>query len=206
MCLDGAQWTLILTTCLESLSTCQQWCSLSHHHVLSSMQCTLCLDRTTNNHMAHLNKCSEPVSEAYRLGSRETFQSGWCRSQLSILWKTCSLLGCWTDLHHCLPESLSCHTASAQMTWGLLPATHREPKQDKTVKWAYCEMVWGADSVGIPTSFSFLMLHWREVTELGLDGGIFCLISWAAASSLPVFLLEMTTLQPKGRNNEQWKN
>lgn len=76
---------------------------------------------------------------------------------------------------------------------------HREPKQDSTVKWAYYEMVLGADSVGIPTSFSFLMLHWREVTEAGLDVGIFCLISWAAASSLPVFLLEITTLQPKGK-------
>lgn len=54
MCLDGARWTLILTTCLESLSTCPRWCSLSHRHVLSSMQCTLRLDRTTNNHMEHL--------------------------------------------------------------------------------------------------------------------------------------------------------
>lgn len=67
MCLDGAQWTLILTTCLESLSTCQQWCSLSHRHALSSMQCTLCLDRTTNNHMEHLNKCSELVLPVWGL-------------------------------------------------------------------------------------------------------------------------------------------
>lgn len=59
--------------------------------------------------------------------------------------------------------------------------------------------VQGAKCEGIRTSFSFLMLHWRGVTEAGLDTRIFCLISRAAASSLPVFLLEMTTLQPKGR-------
>lgn len=46
------------------------------------------------------------------------------------------------------------------------------------------------------TSFSFRMLHWRGVTDAGLEGGSCCLISWAAASSRPVLRLEITTLQP----------
>lgn len=50
------------------------------------------------------------------------------------------------------------------------------------------------------TSFSFRMLHWKGVTDAGLEGGSFCLISWAAASSRPVFRLEMITLQPKEKN------
>ncbi|XP_035768837.1 UDP-glucuronosyltransferase 1A8-like [Neolamprologus brichardi] len=37
----------------------------------------------------------------------------------------------------------------------------------------------------------------RAVTLAGLEGGIFCLISRAAASSLSAFLLEITTLQPE---------
>lgn len=52
------------------------------------------------------------------------------------------------------------------------------------------------------TSFSFRMLHCRGVTDAGLDGGSFCLISRAAASSLPAFLLEITTLQPEDQKRK----
>lgn len=47
------------------------------------------------------------------------------------------------------------------------------------------------------TSSSLRMLQGRAVTLAGLEGGIFCLISRAAASSLSAFLLEITTLQPE---------
>lgn len=47
------------------------------------------------------------------------------------------------------------------------------------------------------TSSSLRMLQGTAVTLAGLEGGIFCLISRAAASSLSAFLLEITTLQPE---------
>lgn len=58
----------------------------------------------------------------------------------------------------------------------------------------------------VSTSSSLRMLHGRGVTLAGLDWGIFCLISSAAASSLSAFRLEITTLQPEdeGRCCQLW--
>lgn len=75
--------------------------------------------------------------------------------------------------------------------------------QNHKQQWNLASVHWQHDAVsedeGVhrPTSSSFRMLHGRGVTHAGLEGGIFCLISWAAASNLSTFLLEITTLQPE---------
>lgn len=61
---------------------------------------------------------------SYLPDSNGKFQSGWCQSQLSSLWGKYVLLGCWTDLHHYSPESLSCHIASTLMTQVPSPYRH----------------------------------------------------------------------------------
>lgn len=114
---------------------------------------------------------------------------------------SCAPPGCWTDLLHCLPESLSCRAASAPMTQGSSPAT--QGGQNNKQQWNMASLHWQHEAVsedeGVhrPTSSSFRMLHGRGVIDAGLEGGIFCLISWAAASNLSTFLLEITTLQPE---------
>lgn len=137
---------------------------------------------------------------SYLPDSNGMFQSGWCQSQLSSLWRKYVLLGWWTDLHHYSPGSLSCHIASTLMTQDPSPYRHmRKSNHHPAVFAAANDESIGGSSVGKCTSFSFRMLHWRGVTDAGLAGGSFCLISWAAASSRPVFRLEITTLQPEGK-------
>lgn len=84
----------------------------------------------------------------------------------------------------------TCHTGSWNNTVNMDLSYAISAKMPKSQP---AEIVCGG---GGCTSSSLRMLHGRGVTLAGLDGGIFCLISWAAASSLSVFLLEITTLQP----------
>lgn len=135
---------------------------------------------------------------SYLPDSTGKFQSGWCLSQLSSLLKKCALLGCWTVPHHYSPRSLSCRTASTLTT--PVPSPYRH---EGIIAWSNCvsrcwqsETLW-RKTLEKRTSFSFRMLHWRGVTDAGLDGRSFRLISWAAASSRPVFRLDMTTLHPE---------
>lgn len=135
---------------------------------------------------------------SYLPDSTGKFQSSWCLSQPSSLLRKCALLGCWTAPHHYSPGSLSCRTASKLMTQVPSPYRHEgiKPRYNCGSRWWQSEAVWGK-TLEKRTSFSFRMLHWKGVTDAGLEGGSFCLISWAAASSRPVFRLEMTTLQPE---------
>lgn len=167
-----------------------------------------CVGRTQSHrelYQTHtLNQCSPSAS--HPAGSSGRSQSGWCLSQLSSLSRTCALPGCWTGLLHCSPGSLSCRTASALTTREISPEAQgvktRRHSQIRRSTWSGCR---GRGCACRPTSSSFRMLHGRGVTLAGLVGGIFCLISWAAASNFSAFLLEITTLQPEDTGVSQDK-
>lgn len=198
---------MLLTPCLGSLSTCQRWCWRSHLRAVSSTQCRLCWWNSNTVTVRGLTNTYWTRVGGLRLTLLAAVEGS---SQVGVYHSFPAFRGrvlCWaaeltSSIVHqeVYPAVLLQHRR-----YEGLHLPRGEWKQDAAMKSGdhalITEHLVEAEDVCRLTSSSFRMLHVRGVTRAGLEGGIFCLISWAAASNLSAFLLEITTLQPEDKKS-----
>lgn len=188
---------VLLTPCLESLSTCQRWCWQPHLRVASSMQCRLCRDHDNVTHQTFthtiLLKSWQPLTllAAVEGAGQVCIDHGFPAFSRHVLRRAAKLTSSVVDQKVYSSKLL-------QHRWhkGLHLPHHNE---NIRIPFGCNRMHAWTFSGHLHTSSSLRMLHGSGVTLAELDAEIFCLISSAAASNRSAFRLEITTLQPEDK-------